>query len=91
MSEQITMRIWTCMGKEHIYPVDYFRTHSDKLEIGSKDLNSILHTIEAGKPCNISFLIYSSESQLGRYKEHKYLDCNVVKGFIRYMAICVPA
>ena len=91
MSDQITMRVWTNMGKEHIYPVDYFRTHSSTLEIGSDVMDSILCVVDTGAPCTISFLTCTSEDEVGRYSEHNYRGCTVVKGSIRYLALCVPA
>ena len=91
MSDKITMRVWTNMGKEHIYHINYFRSHSSSLEINSDDLDSILHIVEAGNPCNISFITHSSGNKTESCSEHSFHGCTVVKGSIHFQALCVPS
>ena len=91
MTETITMRIWTAMGKENICHIADFRTHNGEIQITSGELDQIHHIIETGDPCCISFLTCYSDNEVGRYLEHTYRGCSLIDGQIRFQALCVPS
>ena len=91
MTQTITMRIWTLMGKENIRTVSDFRVHNGELLIQSDNIEDTHQIIEAGQPCNISFITCESEDEVGQYREHSYRDCSLVRGRIVFGALCVPA
>ena len=91
MNQTITMRIWTKLGKEHIYYVSDFRVHNGEILIGSSELDNIKATIRAGQPCSLSFLTCESEDEVGRYIEHSYRVCTINSERIVFDALCVPA
>ena len=91
VTQTITMRIWTHMGKENVRCISDFRVHNGVINIDSDHLNDILEIVECGQPCTISFLVCNSEDGVGRYREHSYRGCTLVKGDIRFQALCIPA
>ena len=52
----ITMRVWTCLGKENIFSIDYYHIRNNKLIITDDREQHICRCVGAGKPCCISFL-----------------------------------
>jgi len=86
MTQSITLRIWTAMGKENVCFVSDFRVHNGEILISSPELDNIHFIIEGGAPCCISFLSCTSENEVGRYAEHIYRGCSLVNDKIRFDA-----
>ena len=82
----ITMRIYTELGKEHIYNIDYYHIEDKNLTVHStKQDDDIFSTIKCGGPCYIS--LSSCGNKYEFYKECCLNNCLIKNNSITFKSL----